>query len=61
MKTNPRFTQVSFLKATADKSAVEAEATKCKDRLDLAERLTSGLSSENKRWSKEIENLKVSE
>ena len=49
------------MKATADKSAVEAEATKCKDRLDLAERLTSGLSSENKRWSKEIDNLKVSE
>ena len=50
--------QASFLKATEDKSAVEAEATACKDRLDLAERLTSGLSSENARWGKEIDNLK---
>ena len=53
--------QKTFLDATEEKAAVEEEATACQDRLDLAERLTNGLSSENVRWSKEIDNLKRQE
>lgn len=53
--------QSSFLEATEAKKAVEDEANACQDRLDLAERLTTGLSSENVRWSKEIDSMKRQE
>ena len=47
-----------FVGATEEKVKVEAEATACQERLALAERLVNGLSSENARWSSEIEKLK---
>merc|ERR1719295_2016101 len=43
--------------AIADKNAVERDAQNCQDRLALAERLVSGLSDENTRWSKGVEEL----
>ena len=42
---------------TNDKAKVEAEATECKDRLSLAERLTVGLKDEYIRWGEEIRKL----
>jgi hypothetical protein len=42
---------------TSDKAKVEAEATKCKERLSLAERLTIGLKDEYVRWGEEIRKL----
>ena len=53
--------QSNFLEATEAKKEVEEMAKACQDRLDLAERLTSGLSSENVRWGKEIDNLRRQE
>ena len=52
--------QSTFLKATDEKAKVEAEADYCKSRLQLAERLVGGLSSENKRWGADVERLKES-
>jgi len=49
--------QERFMQATQDKAAVEAEAKMCTDRLNLAERLVNGLSSENERWASEIEQM----
>jgi len=46
-----------FTEATNEKAAVEAQAEACLQRLGLAERLVSGLSSENTRWGNEIEAL----
>lgn len=53
--------QSSFMAATEEKAKVEKEAKDCMDRLNLAERLTSGLASENSRWTQTVENLKNSE
>lgn len=50
--------QAKFLDATTEKARVEAEASACEDRLKLAERLVSGLSSENERWGIEIDSLR---
>ena len=47
--------------AEAEKKEVEDEAEKCQNRLQLAERLVNGLSSENKRWGEEVERLKTNE
>ena len=49
--------QKSFMTATNEKAAVEAEAKSCAERLELAERLVNGLSSENERWGEEVERL----
>lgn len=51
--------QESFLEATDEKARVEAEALNCETRLSLAERLVSGLASENVRWGNEVEDLKA--
>jgi dynein heavy chain len=53
--------QQTFRAATEEKAKVEAEANDCMARLNLAERLTSGLSSEKIRWGASIENLRRSE
>ena len=53
--------QRNFMAATEDKAKVEAEAAACQDRLNLANRLVNGLSSENERWGKDIEKLRVDE
>ncbi|KDO33137.1 hypothetical protein SPRG_01949 [Saprolegnia parasitica CBS 223.65] len=53
--------QASFREATNEKAKVEAEARACQDRLGLAERLVSGLASENERWKREVDVLKVGE
>ncbi|CAK4776251.1 unnamed protein product [Aphanomyces euteiches] len=53
--------QASFREATNEKAKVEAEARSCQDRLGLAERLVLGLASENERWKREIDVLKVGE
>jgi len=47
-----------FQAATEEKAEVEAQAAAGKARLELAERLVGGLSSENERWGREIENLR---
>ena len=47
-----------FQAATEEKAEVEAQAAAGKARLGLAERLVGGLSSENDRWGREIENLR---
>jgi len=47
-----------FRAATDEKAEVEAQAAAGKARLSLAERLVGGLSSENERWGKEIDQLK---
>ncbi|RYG70338.1 hypothetical protein EON64_00425, partial [archaeon] len=47
-----------FQEASDEKAEVEAQAAAGKTRLSLAERLVNGLSSENERWGKEIDNLK---
>ena len=52
--------QNSFLEATDEKARVEAEALNCETRLSLAERLVTGLASENLRWGNEVEGLKAS-
>lgn len=44
--------------AIAEKNAVEAEATKCQRRLDLAQRLMRSLGSEGARWSQTIDDLR---
>jgi dynein heavy chain len=49
--------QERFMVATSEKSRVEAEASECTNRLQLAGRLVNGLSSENERWEKEAEQL----
>jgi len=52
--------QDTFTEATEEKMQIEAKAAACNDRLGLAHRLVSGLSSENERWGVEIEHLKES-
>jgi dynein heavy chain len=47
-----------FSAATEEKNLVEAQAAAGLARLGLAERLVGGLSSENERWGKEIDNLR---
>ena len=47
-----------FQVATEEKALVEEQAAAGTARLGLAERLVGGLSSENDRWAKEIDNLK---
>ena len=49
--------QTNFREATNEKAQVEAEALSCQERLNLAERLVSGLSSENERWAREVDEL----
>jgi dynein heavy chain len=49
--------QERFMVATNEKTRVEAEASECTNRLQLAGRLVNGLSSENERWEKEAEQL----
>ena len=51
----------AFELATDEKARVEAEAKDCMDRLNLAERLTNGLSSEKERWGLAVEELIASE
>ena len=46
--------------ATAEKIEVEKEAAKCLEKLNLAERLVNGLSSEGERWGNDIERMKES-
>ncbi|OQS01914.1 dynein heavy chain [Thraustotheca clavata] len=53
--------QTSFREATNEKAKVEAEARACQERLGLAERLVSGLASENERWKREVDVLKAGE
>jgi dynein heavy chain len=52
--------QKTLLAATEEKMKVEAEAKACLDRLDLANRLVGGLSSENARWGLEVQRLQES-
>jgi dynein heavy chain len=52
--------QKTLLAATTEKMKVEAEAKACMDRLDLANRLVGGLSSENTRWGLEVNRLQES-
>ena len=52
--------QKTLLAATTEKMKVEAEAKACMDRLDLANRLVGGLSSENTRWGLEVQRLEES-
>ena len=52
--------QKTLLAATEEKMKVEAEAKACLDRLDLANRLVGGLSSENTRWGLEVQRLQES-
>ena len=53
--------QSQFMAATQEKAKVEEEAQKCLDRLDLANRLTSGLASEKVRWGSTVDMLKQEE
>ena len=53
--------QAEFTAATQEKAKVEEEAQSCIDRLQLAERLTSGLASEKSRWSATVDLLKQEE
>ena len=53
--------QASFMEATKEKAKVEKEAQDCVDRLSLAERLTTGLASENERWNATVLELKKSD
>jgi dynein heavy chain len=53
--------QKEFLGATAEKAKVEAEANACMEKISLADRLVSGLASENKRWGVEIDALRIRE
>jgi len=50
--------QTQFMAATQEKAKVEQEAKDCMDRLSLAGRLTSGLSSEKDRWTTTVEGLR---
>ena len=52
--------QKTLLEATTEKMRVEAQAKACMDRLDLANRLVGGLSSENTRWGLEVQRLQES-
>jgi dynein heavy chain len=52
--------RASLLEATEEKRRVEKQAEDCQKRLDLAERLTSGLSSEGERWESLTEKLEDS-
>jgi len=47
-----------FQDASDEKATVEAQAAAGQARLGLAERLVGGLSSENERWGREIDNLR---
>lgn len=49
-----------FQAATEEKALVEAQAASGQARLELAERLVGGLSSENERWGREIDKLRDS-
>jgi dynein heavy chain len=53
--------QTQFMLATQEKAKVEQEARECLDRLSLAERLTSGLASENERWGQTVDGLRKCE
>lgn len=53
--------QQQFTAATSEKAKVEQEYKDLLSRLSLAERLTSGLSTENERWDKTVETLKLQE
>ena len=53
--------QAEFMAATQEKAKVEAEAKECMDRLNLAERLTSGLASEKDRWGVTVDALRNKE
>lgn len=53
--------QAAFLAASQDKAQVEAEAQECEARLQLANRLTTGLENEQHRWEKEVERLQQQE
>lgn len=53
--------QAAFLAASQEKAQVEAEAQECETRLQLANRLTTGLASEQERWEKEVERLRRQE
>ncbi|KAJ9594442.1 hypothetical protein L9F63_014127 [Diploptera punctata] len=48
-----RIVQEEFDKAMAEKQAVLDEAKKCKDKMDAAEALISGLSGERVRWTEQ--------
>ena len=56
-----RSLQESLVLATNEKLAVEAEAERCNNKLELAKRLVNGLSSENERWAREIDVLRANE
>lgn len=43
--------EAEFKKAMDEKNAAEAEANRCKNRLDLAQRLVGALGSESERWA----------
>merc|ERR1719438_289637 len=49
--------EASLQSAVEEKNAVEQDAQRCLDRLNLAERLVNGLSTENKRWGIGVERL----
>jgi dynein heavy chain len=53
--------QTQFMAATQEKAKVEEEAQQCMDRLNLAERLTSGLASEKVRWGATVDQLRQEE
>jgi len=43
-----------FQDAEAEKSAVEGQAVRCQEKLNLAERLVSGLAEEKERWTRSV-------
>lgn len=49
--------QAEFQKAMDEKNAAEAEAARCANRLNLAQRLVNALGSESVRWSQAIIDL----
>ena len=51
----------TYVKATEEKMAVEELAKDCVEKLDLANRLVTGLATENARWVQEVEKLRASE
>jgi dynein heavy chain len=46
--------QAQFQEVMDDKAAAEAEAEKCANKLDLAQRLVNALGSESVRWAQSI-------
>ena len=51
----------TYVKATEEKMAVEELAKECVEKLDLANRLVTGLATENARWVQEVDKLRASE